>query len=181
MLHRIALQGKDMKTINISSPEIIERRRSIVASMVARGGTCREIAFRLEKAGEINPETGEAWNYATISRDIVALREDWREAAAATVSEHKGRVLAEIIAVKADAWKKGELRTVLEAIKGERQILGLDAPTRLETKVQEEKTAADYTDAELAAMIMEVLGSGDESKEAPIAVADNRHDYRSFE
>jgi hypothetical protein len=159
-----------MKTINISSPEVIERRRSLVASMVARGGTCREIAFRLEKAGEINPETGEAWNYATISRDIVALREDWKAEAAKTIEEHKGRVLAEIIAVKADAWKKGELRTVLEAIKGERQILGLDAPTRVETKT-ELKTAADYTDDELAAMIMEVLNSGDEIPEQENAMA----------
>ena len=153
-----------MNNLNNTPPHVIERRRAIVSNLVARGGTLREVAARLEKAGEVNPETGQAWNYTTITRDISALREEWREAALADVQEHKTRILAEIEAVKQDAWKAKDLRTVLEAIRSERQLLGLDAPARSETVITE-PVKPKLSKEELTERVLELLRSAGRIRE----------------
>ncbi len=99
-----------MKTF--SSPKIIERRRSIVADLAARGGTNKDIAARLSKLGETNPETGDAWDTATVSRDIKVLKEK-------AIQTRKEELLSELIAAKDSAWKCGNHVAVVEAIKAE--------------------------------------------------------------
>jgi hypothetical protein len=136
--------------------------------MVAKGATIREMTQLLADRGEANPETSQPWNHATIGRDVIALREMWKLEASQTILDHKARLLAEINAVKRDAWKASDLRIILESIKSERQLLGLDAPVKVHTEIRATKEAESITDEERSSRIMEILSAAEIRREMEI-------------
>lgn len=118
--------------LNSSQDAIIDNRRRQVASLRLRGLTQREIMAALEKNGVINPHSGNSWQLGTINGDIKALEAEWHKEAIADIQEHKARVLAELSEVKRAAWGSKEYKTILDALKQERDLLGLDMPTKVD-------------------------------------------------
>lgn len=110
----------NIMALNNSKHDIICRRREGVARYRLRGWTQRQIAEQLNVS------------VATVNRDLAFLQAEWQAAALATIDEHKTRVLAEIAEVKRRAHADGNLNAVLQAIKTEVDILGLDAPVKSE-------------------------------------------------
>jgi hypothetical protein len=114
--------------------KLIDARRERVASLRLRGFTEREIVAALEQQGFFNPETHRPYSTGCIAKDILALQKQWRENAARAISEHKSEQLAEIAEVKRSAWAAKKPDTVIKALQLEVQILGTDAPIRVESK-----------------------------------------------
>lgn len=116
---------------NKSKQDEILFRRQLVGRLRVRQMTVREIAKALDAQGMRNPETGKPYDHTQIHRDIRALEAEWRDTAAAAIETHKAQRLAEYAEVKREAWKKDDLPIVLNTIKGEREMLGLDAPQKV--------------------------------------------------
>lgn len=77
-------------------------RRKQVADAYLRGRTQAEIAVEL------------GVNQATVSRDLQALREEWKRSALIDIDEAKARELAKIDAMEIEAWQAWE-RSQLDA------------------------------------------------------------------
>ena len=105
---------------NNSNQDTILKRREEVSRYRLRGWTQRQIAEFL------------CCGLATVNRDIQAIEAEWREAAQATIEQHKQRVLAELAEVKRAAWSDKSYGAVLQAIKAEVDLLGLGAPVKIE-------------------------------------------------
>lgn len=127
--------------LNNSRQDIIAKRREDVSRFRLRGWTQRQIAEML------NVSVG------TVNRDLACLQEEWKAAALASIDEHKTRVLAELAEVKRRGHADGNLNVVVQALKTEIDILGLDAPAKSEIKVED----AGLTDAERADRIAAIL------------------------
>jgi len=106
--------------LNNSKQDKIAKRREEVARQRLRGWTQRQIAEQL------NVSVG------TVNRDLSCLHEEWKAAALASIEEHKIRVLAELAEVKRRGHATNNLNAVLQALKAEVDILGLDAPVKSE-------------------------------------------------
>jgi len=106
--------------LNSSKHDIIGKRREDVARFRLRGWTQRQIAEQLNVS------------VATVNRDLSFLQDEWKAAALATIEEHKIRVLAELAEVKRRGHADKNLNAVLQALKAEVDILGLDAPVKSE-------------------------------------------------
>jgi len=107
-------------TLNNSKQDIITKRREDVARGRLRGWTQRQLAEYL------NVSVG------TVNRDLACLQEEWKAAALTSIEEHKIRVLAELAEVKRRGHATDNMNAVLQAIKAEVDILGLDAPAKSE-------------------------------------------------
>lgn len=105
--------------LNNSQRTTIAERRTEVSTLRLRGHTQREIADKLRVS------------VGTVNGDIKAIEADWREQAATDVQSYKGRILAELAEVKRAAWAQRDFRVVLQAIKSECDLLGLDAPQKI--------------------------------------------------
>lgn len=129
---------------------VIDLRRDIVASLVARGMRQTEIAKQLAtptivRNGKeqpnpsylINPESGEPFDKATIHRDVTALKAGWRKSAAFNADEFFGRQLAEIEEVKRRMWAKDDAWGVARAIELEMKLTGTAKPERKEVKLDD--------------------------------------------
>jgi len=104
----------------------IDQRRALVAKYTLRGYSQRGIVDTLKEKGIINTRTGKSWALGTISNDSQELVTQWREKAGQDISLHKARLLAEIQEVKRAAWNSDDLSLVLNAIKEEAALLGLN-------------------------------------------------------
>jgi len=113
--------------------EHILRRREIVSRLRVRGLTVREIALKLvdEDRELVDPRTGKPYGRMTVLRDLKALAAEWHEAAAASIAEHKARVLAEIAELKRQGWAKSDFDLVRHSLARECAVLGLDAPAKI--------------------------------------------------
>lgn len=114
-----------------ASRDVITRRRTEVARLRAQGLTTYEIAEQLPAAGVVNPNTGKPFTQATVVQDLTAMRKEWR---AEYLDDTDGLVmglLLEIREVRRQAWQQGELDVVLRGVKSERELLGLDRPTKV--------------------------------------------------
>ena len=119
--------------LNTSNKMVVLRRREMVATLRCRGRTQREIQEILSKDARFhNPKTRTPWSLGTINADIQKLEADWRIQAFRTIDDHKSLVLAELEAVKKAAWDAKNFKAILTALKGKRDLLGLDAPKRSE-------------------------------------------------
>src|SRR5262245_19119697 len=107
---------------------IMAHRRRVVAQLMVRQLSQRELVDQLAELQQVNPKTRQPWDVATINHDIRALKEQWHQEAMGSVSEHIGQRLMELSAVKRQAWADGDLNAVLRAIKQESELLGLEAP-----------------------------------------------------
>ena len=111
--------------LNNANDAIVMQRRELVAELLLRKLTQREIVQALAQRGFYNPETGQAYTIGTINTDIKWLKREWRKQATETMEEHTAQIFAELQQVKRVAWAKGELAHVLKAINAERDMLGL--------------------------------------------------------
>lgn len=118
-------------TLNNANDSIIIQRREMVAQLLLRKLTQREIALELARKGIVNPADGQPFSAATINQDVKALKKQWREAAALAVEEWQAQLLAELEELKRAAYAKGQLNTVRAIIADQRTMMGTDAPSRI--------------------------------------------------
>jgi DNA-binding transcriptional MerR regulator len=118
---------------------LIDARRLLVTRLRARGLSMREITDAVARNGQLNPETNEPWDLATVFRDCQALQQQWLEQTKAVVAEHRARQLAELAEVKREAWSTKQLKPVLDALRQEAKLLGLEAPDRHELSTSGEQ------------------------------------------
>lgn len=118
-----------------SGNDIIKRRREAVARLRVYGMTEREIVAALPKQDIINPKTGEPFANGTIHNDLEALRVEWCANAAVPTAEHHARELAEIQAIKRQAFLDRDGNLALKSVEKEMKLLGTAAPEKIEIKV----------------------------------------------
>ena len=137
------LAAKKARTTNtLEARTLAEQRRVIVAKLIPRGFTLREMAKILAKQGFVHVD-GTAFTYQTVRKDVVLLNKRFLEEASESVETHKARLLHELEEIKRTAWssagdkdkdKDKFLKVILEAIKEQNKILGLHAPEQHEVK-----------------------------------------------
>lgn len=133
-------------------PELIDRRRSIIASLLARGLTQAEIMLTLNRpkytnefvtvGGElvpnphylINPNTGEPFDKSTISRDVKALREQWQDEALGDVDAIYSEQLFKIREAFRVAWSQNDIGEVRQLLALEIKLTGTARPDRKELR-----------------------------------------------
>ena len=108
--------------------DAIERRRQLVAQMRLRGFTVREIVAGLVEARCLNPKDSKPWSVGTVHSDIKALTTQWRKSAAQDTAALKGMTFARLEEVIRESYRSNDRRLVLDAIKQERELFGIDAP-----------------------------------------------------
>ena len=111
-----------------------DQRRKIVASMLLRAPkiTQREIRDRLADEGFYNPDTKKPYALGTINSDVQYLQDQWREEAQENISQWKGLQIEQLNEVIRQAWRDGDLRTIISAIKVQSDIIGTKAALKLE-------------------------------------------------
>jgi len=135
------------------SREVLEKRREVVASLLARGLRQSEIVdtlsqpkYTAERLNDgkpnpyhlINPSTKEPFDKSTISRDVKALVGVWRENAAVDAEEHFARQLAELTELRRAAWARKDLSEVRQCLALEMKLLGTAKPEKFEHGVSPE-------------------------------------------
>jgi len=95
----------------------------------------------LKNNGCVNPKTGKPWSSHTVFQDLTHIREEWKKQASSCVTEKRAQILAELGEVKRVAWQKGRVNEVLNAIKKECDILGVDEARKVETTVKGDPNA----------------------------------------
>lgn len=110
----------------------IDGRRARVAELRLRRLTHREIAAKLAAEGNVNPDTGEAWTHVTIGSDLKALTKAWQADALADTKPLKAELWAEIREARKLAWENGDLMAIGRLLKQEAELLGLDAPQKID-------------------------------------------------
>lgn len=119
--------GKAAKT---SRTAVIDQRRILVARLLLRGLTQREIELALAKR-ILNPDTNKPWSIATVNRDIKEIRAEWHAQYAKSYDSHVSGMLAEIKEVRREAWSREDFDLVLKCCDRECKLLGLDQPDKL--------------------------------------------------
>ena len=110
---------------------VVDRRRRAVAALKLRGLTLQEIADALALQGQFNPNNKKPWSKETISNDVIAIKKEWRAEAATDIATATTAILAELREVRRKAWQDNHTKTVLQSIKQECQLLGLDSPVKI--------------------------------------------------
>jgi hypothetical protein len=143
----------------VAKEDIIIKRREAVARHRLQGKTLIRIIEALEAEGCINPNTGNPWSAFTIHEDLKALKAEWLESSKASTEEHKSRVLAELQLVKDLAWEGVRIPpALLNALKQERELLGLDAPVKVAPVTPDGKSSYQpVSDEDRANRIAEIL------------------------
>jgi len=94
--------------VSLSAPQTPAKRRPDVSSTTEpqRKARRREVAKRL-RLGESYAEIAEALSVSksTVARDVKRLRETWREAVKKDMTEHVARRVAELRAIKREAYR----------------------------------------------------------------------------
>lgn len=128
--------------------EVTEKRREIVASLMARGMRQAEVVIQLGtemiiRGGDainnpsyiVNPNTLEPFDKATINRDFKYLLKGWRENALMDSDDHFSRQLAELTELRRAAWARKDLAEVRQCLALEMKLLGTARPEKLEHSV----------------------------------------------
>lgn len=118
-----------------SDDHIIALRRKAVSSARLRGMNCHEIVALLAEQDIINPRTELPYSIVTISNDLKAIEEMWKEETLKEISYHRTRVLAELQEVKRTAWTTGKHAIILRAIDQEVSLLGLNELERMGVEI----------------------------------------------
>jgi len=129
--------------MNANGSDFTEYRRSLVASLllrkpnITRRKLCAAVGEQIR-----NPKTGEPFSLATIHNDVVVLKEEWKEKAAADIEDWIADELAKLDEIEGAAWTTGHLDTVLKCMMRRAKLLGLDKPEKREI---DGKIKADVT------------------------------------
>jgi hypothetical protein len=110
---------------------LIDHRRRLVASLILRKRTQREIVNALHDQGLRNPDTDNAYSLYTINQDVKALRKQWREDAEKDYAEAVTDHLAELGEVRRSAWGSLDYGNILRALGQEADIRGINSPTEI--------------------------------------------------
>lgn len=116
--------------------DAVLKRRELVAALMGKGFTVRQIADGLAKVGMINPDTGEAYTHVTVQHDITALRRQMMARTNKQLDAYRADHLIKTQQLYADALKAGNFGAALGALKRQAELLGLDAPQRVEIDVR---------------------------------------------
>lgn len=114
--------------------EFIEYRKNLVTKYHLEGYSTREIAQALVDEGCINPDTGGKFSHGTIANDLQEIKQEWQKTSFKDLIEFKAQHLAELRLVKKKAWAEQQYKVVLNALMQEAKILGLDAPSKIQTE-----------------------------------------------
>ncbi|MEO1289640.1 MAG: hypothetical protein AAFV93_17900 [Chloroflexota bacterium] len=164
--------------------EVVDKRRDIVASLLARGMRQSEIVSQLSVPsitrivdGEavtypnpsylVNPKTDKPFDKATISRDFKSLREQWQGDAKVNADEHFSRQFAEIQEAKRVAWAQKNMTEVRQLIALEMKLLGTSQPEKKEIRwddkqLEQMQTAKERVREKLEMMSLFEEASGSE-------------------
>lgn len=112
--------------------DLVEARRARVAELRLRRFSTRAIAAQLADEQILNPETEEPWSHVTVAEDLKALTAQWRRDALGDTAPIKAELWAELREVRRQAWEAKDWPTVLRALKQEAELLGLDAPLKVD-------------------------------------------------
>lgn len=150
---------------------IKQRRQELVARLMVRGISAREIAETLGTPGKdgkiplLNPETGLPYSEETIRLDMVAIKRAWKTSTKESVEQHRAQQLAELTEVKRTAWKANNLNTVLNALAHEAKLTDTAAPLRINISLVSDlwdalERAGHNPEVVIKAMLIELIGSG---------------------
>ncbi len=135
---------KPVKISGVRPPSNITLKRTeLVAHLLAKGLTIREITDAMASEGVVNPETGKPYGKSTIGHDAQAARAMWRRHIIGAYEHIRPDVVAEILEVKRAAWARivadengvmydrADLKTILDANEQLIKVLGLAEPRRI--------------------------------------------------
>lgn len=130
---------------NLNTREgLVQRRRTMVARLWARGLSQREIEEALAKVQDLRNPQGKPYSIATVNRDIQVIRLEMQQQYAADYFAHASEMLAQYREVRREAWRNGDLDAVLKACAAECKLMGLDRPDRLEVTWRREAEEAGF-------------------------------------
>ena len=124
---------------NESDAARIDYRRLWVERLFLRGLTMREIQYKLPEQGIVNPETSNGYALGTISRDVTAIKERWKQEASADIAEVKAAQLAELKEARRRAWAIGDISEIRHSLSLEADLTGTKAPKLVDVKSGGEK------------------------------------------
>jgi hypothetical protein len=119
-------------TKRVADDALRDERRAAVAFRLRQGWTERRIAADL------------GIGLTTVCRDVKAVREEWRSRASLDFDGHIAEELARLDVATGAVWPQVEAGDVaaghlyVKLSKARRELLGLDAPARVEQKVKVE-------------------------------------------
>ena len=106
--------------------QMLALRRSFVAQYKAQRYKAEEIVEALATNHNI------IIGVRTVERDIAACVEEWKQTMAEGIDAHKMQQWVALDEVERKGWLAGDYKTVLEAIRQKRGLMGTDAPTQSE-------------------------------------------------
>lgn len=112
--------------------DLIQERRELVASLRLQGFTERRIIATLTAAGKVNPDTGAAWNVATIHGDLVELRKEWRKRAAEKIEVVFADELQKLAEVERILFSEKRYDLVLKCMEQRAKMLGMNKPVAID-------------------------------------------------
>lgn len=141
----------------------VDERRLKVSQMLLRGFSVREIQRGLAELRSINPKTNAPWGLATIHADIEHLQAEYRAKAAHNTERHRATLNAKLEEVQRAAWREGDLKSILEALKQQRALLGADLLAAVEAELKQaqlreiRENSDDGTPPESREFVFEVI------------------------
>ena len=121
--------------LNGSNGDIMALRREHVAQYRLRQMSMREIVAALAEIGIVNPKSGKPYTHVTIKSDLDVLNAQWRDNAAMDTAEHKANQLAEIAAIKREAWRTKDPALALRALETEMKLTGTLAAIKVDHRL----------------------------------------------
>jgi hypothetical protein len=161
-------------------PELIDKRRDMVSSLLSRGMRQIEIVNQLGtptiiRNGDIvpnpsylvNPITQAPFDKATINRDIQFLRKQWRENAEEEIEELLSHQLSELREARRVAWARGDIEEVRHNILAEMKLTGTARPEKKEIKLDDEQfkamqSAKERVRSKLEQMVSQAISASEE-------------------
>jgi len=126
----------------VSDRARIAYRRRAVEELTNQGLKLYEIVEELVQREVVNPDTGEPYSVATISRDLTENEKRLMSEIVKERGRHKARQLSELREARRKAWTAGDLAEVRQNLQLEMKLLGTDAPIRMEIDWQQEAREA---------------------------------------
>ena len=162
-------------------PELIDKRREIIASLLSRGMRQVEIVNQLGSPtvtrlvdGEqktfvntsylINPITNKPFDKSQINRDVQFLRKQWRDKANAEMDELLTEQFMELREARRVAWTRGDMAEVRLNMLAEIKLLGTARPEKKEIKLDDKQfeamqSAEERVKNKIAQMMSQAIAS----------------------
>jgi len=146
-----------------------EFRRQLITSLLIRRPniTQRQILATLAKQ-VINPKSGKPYALGTINKDLRIIREGWQEKAERNYGIWVAEMVATLEEVEKEGWATGDSNIVLKALAQKAKLKGLDAPTKMDLRINELDAAIEQELAKLAA-------TGESATSGAVAPEDGQH------